>query len=289
MGISALPTIFRFFAVNNHLFIMLFFIQKSYKSFSKHALAVCLLLCMCLTVAAQTQPADSSQKKAIVFSGSLGISSNGFSIVPTFSLNSPASMILLSVKKNKFSFDPDIRLTPNAKKGSMIFWFRYHAITNKKYSLRVGAHPAMNFQTREITVNGKTSTISQMRRFFAWEVSNNFSINKHLSTGIYYLQGNGLQKDGARTTHFVAFNTNVADLKLTKSVRLAVAPTFYYLYLDKEEGTYVSGAVTLSHKKWPFALQHAFNKTINSNITGNKDYMWNVSVHYQFRKNFRKA
>jgi hypothetical protein len=265
------------------------FKTNSFFQISKISLIVCLLLFKYLPADAQAQLTDSTLKKAIVFSGSVGISSNGFSIVPTFSLNSPASMTLLSVRKNKFSFDPDIRLTPDAKKGSVILWFRYHAVTKKNYRLRVGAHPAMNFQAREIVVNGTTSTISQMRRFFAWEVSNDFKISKHLSAGVYYLQGNGLQKDGARTTHFVAFNTSIADMRLTNALRLTAAPTFYYLYLDKEEGTYVSGAVTLSHKKWPFTLQHAFNKTINSNITGNKDYMWNVSVHYHFKKIFRKV
>jgi hypothetical protein len=103
------------------------------------------------------------------------------------------------------------------------------------------------------------------------------------------LQGNGLQiTDGARTTHFVAFNTSVSDITLTKQLRLTLAPTAYYLYLDGKEGRYVSGAVILSHKKLPFTLQHAFNKTLASNIPGNKDYMWNVSLHYNFKKVYRK-
>lgn len=240
------------------------------------------------SASAQVPPPDSSFNKVTTFSGSVGLSSNGFSIVPTFSLNNPAFMFLLSVKKNKFSFDPDIRLTPDAKKGSMIFWLRYHAITKKNYTLRVGAHPAMNFQSREINVNGNVSTISQMRRFLAWEVSNDFRISQHFRVGLYYLQGNGLQKDGARTTHFVAMNTSLFDVKLNPNLRLALSPTFYYLYLDHQEGTYVSGTVTLSHKKWPISLQHAFNQTLQSNITGNQDYMWNVSAHYHFRKNYKR-
>lgn len=255
-------------------------------TFLSSFLFACIMLLF--SPAVQAQPADTTIKKTTIFSGSLGVSSNGFSIVPTFSLNSPATMTLLSWRKNKFSFDPDIRLTPDAKKGSMIFWLRYHAITTPKYRLRVGAHPAMNFQQRKVTENGSTSTISQMRRFFAWEVSNDFKINKHLGAGIYYLQGNGLQKDGARTTHFVAINTSISAIKLTKAVYLTIAPTVYYLYLDGKDGRYISGAVILSHTKLPFTLQHAFNKTLSSNIPGNKDYMWNVSVHYNFKKTYQR-
>lgn len=246
--------------------------------------SVCCSLLLCCPGSVQAQVNDSTLKKATTFSGSVGLSTNGFSIVPTFSLNSPATMTLLSWRIKKFSFDPDIRLTPNAKKGSMIFWLRYHAITTNKYRLRIGAHPAMNFQIREITENGKTTTISQMRRFIAWELSNDYKINKHLSAGIYYLQGNGLQKDGARTTHYIAFTPSVADIRLTKSLRLAAAPSVYYLYLDGNDGKYISGVVSLSHTKLPFTLQHAFNKTITSDIPGSKDYMWNVSIHYNFKK-----
>jgi hypothetical protein len=254
----------------------------------KRYTAFLLLLLLSFTTLAQAQPKDTVAIKPTTFSGSVGLSSNGFSIVPTFSLNSPSVMLLLSLRKSKFSFDPDVRLTPDARKGSMIFWLRYHAISTKKYRLRVGAHPAMNFQTREIINNGTATSISQMRRFFAWELSNDYKITKHISAGLYYLQGKGLQKDGARTTHFVALNTHVADIKLTNAMRFAIVPTAYYLYLDGKEGKYISGAVILSHTKLPFTLQHAFNKTITSNIPGNKDYMWNISLHYNFKTVYRR-
>lgn len=234
-------------------------------------------------MSAQQQPSDSIVSKPLVFSGSLALSSNGFSIVPTFSLNSPAVMIWLSWKKEKFSIDPDIRLTPNVKKGSMIFWFRYHAVKSNKYSLRIGVHPALNFQIREIHEGGTPTSISQMRRFLAWEVANNFNLGKNWQTGIYYLQANGLQNDGARTSHYLALNLAVNKIKLGPKLRLSVAPSIYYLYLDKAHGEYFSGVVALSHTAWPFSIQHAFNKTIRSNIPGNKDYIWNVSVHYNFR------
>ena len=79
------------------------------------------------------------------FSGSLGVTNNGISIIPTFSLNAPAINVLLSVKKNKLSFEPDIRLTFDGKKGGMIFWFRYRPLQGKKFNLQLGAHPAYNF------------------------------------------------------------------------------------------------------------------------------------------------
>jgi hypothetical protein len=232
-----------------------------------------------------SQQIDSIQK-VTTFSGSLGITNNGFSIVPSFSLNKPAIVALLSWKKNKFSIDPDVRLTFDAKKGGILLWFRYHAIEGDKFRLRVGAHPALNFQLREITDNsGAPLEITQMRRFLAWEFNPSYQITKNWGIGLYYLQGNGMQKDGPQTTHFVNLNTSISKIKLGTNIRLTLLPAIYYLYLDDFTGTYFTGTAILAHTKLPFTVQSSINKTFDSNLPGNKDYIWNVQINYNFRKN----
>lgn len=229
------------------------------------------------------QKKDSTYNET-VFSGSLGVTNNGFSIVPTFSLNKPAALIFLSWRKKRFSIDPDIRLTFDAKKGGMLFWFRYHAIEKKNFKLRAGVHPAFNFQLREITTNGITSEITQMRRFIAWEFTPSYQINKNWGIGIYYLQGNGMQKDGPRTTHFVNLNTSISNLNVGGNFRLTLIPAVYYLYLDGYTGNYFTATGILSHTQLPFTFQSDVNKTFSSNLPGNKDFLWNVSVRYNFKK-----
>ena len=72
-----------------------------------------------------SQNAFSQTKDSLIvkssFSGLLGATTNGLSIIPTFSLNEPPLNFLLSVKKKKFSFDPNIRLKFDGKKGGMVF------------------------------------------------------------------------------------------------------------------------------------------------------------------------
>lgn len=237
------------------------------------------------TVVFSQQQKDTTEKTA-AFSGSLGITNNGFSIIPTFSLNSPATLIMLSWRKKKFSIDPDIRLALNAKKGSMVFWFRYHAIEKMKFKLRAGVHPAFNLQLREIAAIGTTSEITQMRRFLAWELVPGYQLKKNWGVGIYYLQANGLQKDGPRTSHFVNLNTSITNLQVGRNFRFAFIPAVYYLYLDGNHGNYFTATGILSHTKLPFTVQSAINKTFSSNIPGNKDFLWNISIHYNFKKNY---
>jgi hypothetical protein len=221
-------------------------------------------------------------KVATIYAGSVGITNNGFSIIPTFSLNSPAITTFLSWKKKQFSIDPDVRLALTGKKGSILLWFRYYPIQREKWKLRVGMHPALNLQLREIVENGVTTQISQARRFIAFEANPSYRINKKLTVGLYYLQGNGLQKNGARTSHFVNINMNASKIKLVKNYQLNWMPAFYYLYLDAYEGIYFTSTVGFSNTKSPISIQSSINKTMYSNIPANKDFLWNVAVLYNF-------
>jgi hypothetical protein len=234
-----------------------------------------------------SQQSDSLQqlaKKTITFSGSVGITNNGFSIVPTFSLNAPSTITMLSIRKNKFSFDPDFRFATNFKKGGMLFWFRYRLIENKKYSLRIGSHPAFNFALRDITNNGTTTQITQARRFIANEIAQNYQITPNWGINLYYLNGNGLQKDGPVLLHFVNLGTSVTNIKVGGDFRFALMPSVFYLYLDGREGTFFSGMAALSNKKIPFSISSSVNKVIKNNIPGAKDFLWNVGLNYHFSK-----
>ena len=90
------------------------------------------------------------------FRGLASITHNGISLVPSFSLGDPALLFDLKFTKGRVSFEPDMRFALEGKPWSMLFWFRYKAIQNKKFSLRVGAHPALNFRTVSIIRDGET-------------------------------------------------------------------------------------------------------------------------------------
>jgi TPR repeat protein len=148
----------------------------------------------------------------------------------------------------------------------------------------VGAHPALNFQLRKVTDNNTTTNITQMRRFLAGEIAPTYHINKNWHVGIYYLQGHGLQKDGPQATHFITFNSGINNIKMGGPLRLALYGAVYYLELDGYEGHYYTATTTLSHKKIPFSLQAAMNKTIRSTLPGNKDFLSTVTLFYNFSK-----
>lgn len=234
------------------------------------------------------QSADSTQTVS-TFSGSVGMTNNGFSIVPTFSLNSPATIMNFYWRKKRFSFDPDIRLVPDLSKGGLIFWFRYRLIEQKKFSLRIGVHPAFTLVKRIVTENGTHREITEMLRFAAVELVPNYQITPNWSVGAVYLHGSGLQNHGPQNTDVFFLNSNLSNITLGGNCRLQLIPMVYLLLTDGNRGTYFSGTAILSRKNFPFTIQSTINQTCQSNVPGNKDFMWNVMVAYNFSRNFKNV
>lgn len=233
------------------------------------------------------QKADST-KKYTYFSGLFSVTNNGISIVPSFSLGKPAAIIIMSVGKNRFSFEPDLRFSLKGKPWSFLFWGRYQIFTREKFKMNTGAHLALNFRTSLLPINGDSSETTIARRYVAGELFPRYSLTKNIGIGIYYLYAHGLDAGTIRNSNFLTFNVSFSNIKLSKQIYMRIFPQIYYLKLDAEDGFYFTSSFTLAKKNFPLFLSSTFNKTINSNITGNKDFIWNISLNYSFAKKFVK-
>jgi hypothetical protein len=220
--------------------------------------------------------------------GNIGVTNNGISIIPTFSLKAPAFNTSFSFSKGgRFSIDPDVRLTFDGTKGGAMLWFRYKLVKDNKFQFTVGAHPAYNFALRSVTENGKTWNITQARRFWATELAPNYTFNDHFALGVYYLNGHGLQDDGPKKTHFVTFSTSFLNLPIGGNYLFNLNPQVYYLQVDQQDGYYLSGSAILANKKYPFSLMYTYNKEIHTNITGSMNFDWNITLRYGFSNSFK--
>lgn len=100
-------------------------------------LAIIMLLHFSITIYSQN---TDSTKQLTHFAGSIGITNNGISVVPTFSFDKPAAIMLVSVGKNRLSFEPDIRFSLDAKRTGVALWWRYKILMNGKFRLNAGGH-----------------------------------------------------------------------------------------------------------------------------------------------------
>ncbi len=86
------------------------------------------------------QTIDTTQTPSF-FRGQITATNNGISLIPNFSLNKPAALFDLSIGKGRLSFDPMFRFGLDGKPWTLIFWFRYKVVDQRRFTLGIGAHP----------------------------------------------------------------------------------------------------------------------------------------------------
>ncbi len=219
------------------------------------------------------------------FSGSVSITNNGISLIPTFSLSKPAAIFNMSVGKSKLSFDPEFAFSLEGKPWYFLFWFRYKLITAEKFRMNVGTHLGLNFKTSVLPINMDSNELKIAERYLVGELVPNYSITKNISVGIYYLYSRGLDFGTKRMTNFITLNANFSSIKLTNKFFMRVTPQFYYLNQDGDDGFYFTSAFTLAKINFPFSISSVINKVIQTDISS-KDFVWNVTLTYSFGKRY---
>jgi len=220
------------------------------------------------------------------FGGAVTVTNKGISLVPTFTLGKPATIFDLSMGKKKLYFEPQLRFALEGKPWSFLFWWRYRLFNRSKMAVTLGAHPAMNFKTETWSENGVSKNAIVTRRYLAGEFVPNYFISKNVSVGLYYLYSHCFDKGTAANTHFLTINTIFSHIKLFHDVYFRFTPQFYYLNQDGKDGFYFTSAFTLTKAKFPLSLQSIINKTIQTEVPGSENFVWNISLIYSFTKKY---
>jgi len=88
--------------------------------------------------------ATDSVKNISHLSGSVSVTNNGISIIPTFSLNKAAAVFNISAGKGRLSFEPYLGFSLEGKPWSFLFWWRYKLKQEGKFKINTGAHYGPN-------------------------------------------------------------------------------------------------------------------------------------------------
>ncbi len=232
-----------------------------------------------------SQTTDSTQTPSF-FRGQINLTNNGISLIPTFSLGKPAVLFDLNIGKGRLSFDPMIRFGMNGKPWTFVFWWRYKLIQNKKFNLGIGAHPSVVFRDISVVNNGISKDYLIAQRYFAWEASPTYIINKNINLGLYYLGSRGLTNDIVQNTTFLAVRSGI-NLNLSNKFTLGFIPQAYYLKMDDKDGTYVNATMNLYKKNFPISLNVIASKAIKTEIIG-KDFLWSIGLVYNINNMYYK-
>jgi hypothetical protein len=250
---------------------------------------ISLLLCCFLSIVQITfaQNIDTTKldgtKKVIGLSSSAGVTNNGISLVPTFTLDKPAAIFDMSVSKSKFSFEPEVTFSlSDGKPWYLLFWFRYKIANNEKFKLTTGAQLGLNFKRSILPVNGDSNKVLITERYLAGELSPNYYISKNISVGAYYLLSHGLDRGTSNFIHFLTLNANFSNIKLSNMFYMKFVPQFYYLKIDHDDGFYFTSSLTFAKYNFPLSVAFVINEGIKTNINTGKNFVWNITLTYSF-------
>ena len=221
------------------------------------------------------------KRDTIVFNGGITVTNKGISTIPSSTLGKAATIFNFSFRKDKWSFDPELRFDmEDIKPWSFIFWWRYRLIESEKWRLQVGVNPGLSFKNQSVIKNGNTEEILSIERTPTGEIAPTYLFSKKVNTGLYYMYTRRLE-GSIRNTHFLAWRTNISKLMID-DVELRFSPQFYYLRIDDQDGIYASSGVSINKRKLPFTLSALFSRKIDSNVSIGDDFIWNISLTYNF-------
>jgi hypothetical protein len=241
---------------------------------------VLLLLVLNFSVLAFSQ--EENNKKPIQVSGSAGITNNGISLIPNFSLGDPAALFSLSLTKGKLSFVTDFNFSLEAKPWYTLYWLKYQLIDNQKFKITTGTHLGLNFFSSEVKTGTSVVEKLQYERYWVIDIFPRYYVSKNSSLGVYYLQSRGIDKGTVGVSHFLTLNANFSKIGLTKATYLGVNPQIYYLNQDGVDGYYFTSAFTFGKNNFPVTLNGMINFPLKTDITAGNKFVWNMSLIYSF-------
>lgn len=232
-----------------------------------------------------SQQVDSIVSKPTYFSYATTITSKGISTIPNLTLGKPA-VVFDMVMGRKLTFEPQFRFSLEGKPWAIVFWWRYKAITGKKFRLNLGANPSLSFKP----ISEVSSGASTMRadRYVAAEIFPNIMFTKRINAGVYYFYTRGLENYVTQNTHMISFRGSIANIYLTNQIGLRLNSQVYYLKMDNKDGAFLNSLVFINKKNFPISVSALINKKLKSNIPSKYDFLWNVSLIYTFQKEYRE-
>ncbi len=234
--------------------------------------------------------AQEDEPKSYHFDGNASITNNGFSFIPLFSLGKPATIVEMNIGGDRFTYEPQFRFDlEGMRPWSIIGFWRYKIINRERFMFRVGTQfPALAFMYEEVQSGNITYDKILAQRFLPFDFTLNYDLTPKLSIGLFYLNGNGLEKAEQLTqTNFLSLNVGLHDINITEKLLFNWNAQGFFLDIDGLGGYYTAHTFSIEHSDFPISIASTINKEIESTLD-TENLTWNVSLLYSWATDFIK-
>jgi hypothetical protein len=267
-------------------FLQLCFRLCHWESDSKHIFTNVrrLISISCITIVsiiASAQESKDSSLAAIQFSGTVSFTSNGISPIPAFSLEKPAILGFLSIRRKRFSYHPEIAFSSKGIPWFFNNFFRYKLIEKPKFQFQTGLNWAISYSYPEVMQGGVNRTIAKAERFLWLELVPRYTISEKVAISSTTFSGYNFEPGSVKRINFISLVGNITKIKIYRAVYSSFFPQIFYLNLDnKSNGIFVSGLFGIGHNKLPLFLSTQINQTLVTTISPDPGFKWNISLSY---------
>ena len=225
---------------------------------------------------------QADERLATYISGSAGITNNGISFVPNFSLEQPAAIFNLTLEKGRFSFEPEFTFSlEEGRAWYQVFWLRYKILNKGKFKLRAGGHLGLNYAK---ILDASNDEVIKTERYLVAELAPNYEFSENSSVGIQYMLARGYDIVNQDIQHFLSLNARFNNIKISESLFVEISPQVFYLAtFGRGEGYYIASSFKISKTNFPLSLSSLINCSISTDIPG-QDFLWNLTLTYSFNK-----
>jgi len=209
--------------------------------------------------------------------GRILLANRGFAPVPAFSFDHPLGIAFLSIKKNRFSYEPDFSLGLNGKPWMAGNWFRYTFHERENNRFNVGVSPSFFFKTIQLASGEQ---IVHANRILTFEISNLHKFSEVWSLRFTYQLIHAFDS-GAISGNYFDLNV-LADLHPSQKLSLQIKPqVFYFNFKGKVDGFFSSIHLSARYQPVPISLYFQGVQSLWSNFPVNH-FKWNTGIVYAF-------
>jgi hypothetical protein len=234
-----------------------------------------LLILLIFSVSLAQETADSSSS-LLEAEASLSLNSNGIAYIPAFSLDKPAIIGTLSLKKGRFSYDPQLSYGLNLKPWIIDNWFHYRIVNRTDFELKAGGVFSAFFSELETP----DEPVLQVQKYLAAELVASYNIAPFTSLAFTYLIDRG-QDPGTLSGHFFNLQAKRSEFKLgQKGLLLASLQVFYIDYTGSNDGLFTAAFLSATIRNIPFSLFFQAIQDLWTNMDPSPAFKWNVGLAY---------
>ena len=175
-----------------------------------------LVLFFFFTVSWSQEYADSTRSKKLRAEAELSVNSNGIAYIPAFSLDKPAIIGAFSLKKGRFSYDPQLSYGLNLKPWIIDNWFHYKLIDRPVFEFKAGGVISSFFSEYETDAE----TILRAQKYLAVEFISTYKYSLNSSLAFTYLLDRG-QDPGTTQGHFFNLQADRSDISIGRKLVLS--------------------------------------------------------------------